>query len=178
MSDSQKSYRFLFSPYIFSLCIFMLIAMAAASIALIFHAPVAGDRGVLIAFILGLDVMMLAALFATPICFGWYTINGNAITLHAPFHRPLALRYEDVRCVGAGRNFLSVNYAYWLYLSMDPVPRETFEDMRRFKLTWRGLRIAYSRKVFDALSECLPDDLCRQLEHARMTLQAWGVRSV
>lgn len=176
MSDSQKNYRFLFSPYIFSLCIFMIVAIAAVSIFLIFYAPVAGERGVLTAFILGLDVLLLAALCATPVCFGWYAITGEAITLHAPFRRPLTLRYDDVRYVGAGRNFLSVNYAYWLYLSVEPVPREAFEDMRRFRLTSRGLRIAYSRKVFAALQDCLPEDLRRQLAQAKATLQGWGVR--
>lgn len=178
MSAMQKKYRFLFSPYIFSLCILMVIAMVAVSIALIFYAPVAGERGVLTAFILGLDVILLGALFATPVCFGWYTIAGDAITLHAPFRRPLTLRYEDVRYVGAGRNFLSVNYAYWLYLSMDPVPREAFEDMRKFKLTKRGLRIAYSKKVLAALQDCLPEALACQLELSKTTLHAWGVRNV
>lgn len=110
-------------------------------------------------------------------CFGWYTITNDAITLHAFFRRPLTLRYEDVRYVGAGRNFLSVNYAYWLYLSMDPVPREEFEDMRRFKLTNRSLRIAYSKKVFAALRECLPPDLAGQLDRSQSTLRAWGAQS-
>ena len=176
MSGTRKIHRFLFSPYIFSLGILLVIAMAAVSICLIFYAPVADDRWALVAFILLLDALLLAALASTPVCFGWYTITNDAITLHALFRRPLTLQYEDVRYVGAGRNFLSVNYAYWLYLSMDPVPREEFEDMRKLKLTSHGLRIAYSKKVFAVLHECLPPDLAKQLERSQSTLRAWGVK--
>lgn len=177
MPGARKNHHFLFSPYIFSLSLFLIIAMVAVSICLIFYAPVADNRWALVAFILLLDALLLAAFFSTPVCFGWYSITDSAITLHAPFRHPLTLRYEDVRYVGAGRNFLSVNYAYWLYLSMDPVPREEFEDMRKFRLTSRGLRIAYSRKVFAALHECLPPDLARQLEHSITTLRTWGALS-
>lgn len=172
MPKAPKNHRFLFSPYIFSLCLFLTSAMAIVSIVLIFHAPVAGNRLVLVAFILGLDAILLAAIFSTPVCFGWYTMTDESIALHAPFRRPLTLRYEDVQYVGVGRNFLSVNYAYWIYLSCDRVPVEQLEDMRKFKLNKRGLRIAYSRKVFDALLDCLPEHHARQLEQSKNTLRA------
>lgn len=176
MSGMPKKYRFLFSPYIFSLAMLLIVATLIAAAWLIIAAPVAGDRGVFVAFVLGIALLVLVPLLCSREAMGWYTITGESVTLHAPFRRPLTLRYQDVRCVGAGRSFLSVNYAYWLYLSMDPVPCEEFEDMRRFRLSDRGLRIAYSRNVLGALQDCLPDALARQLTHAETVLQGWGVR--
>ncbi|MBQ2954305.1 MAG: hypothetical protein IJE07_12310 [Clostridia bacterium] len=178
MPEAPKKHRFLYSAYIFSLTVFLMAAALIASIWMMIAAPVADDRGVLIALILGIDLLLFGALFSSRETLGWYTITEDSISLHAPFRRTLTLRYEDVQYVGAGRNFLSVNYAYWLYLSCDRVPVEQLEDMRRFQLTKRGLRIAYSRKAFAALMDCLPEDLAMQLDRSRTTLRAWGVKDV
>ena len=115
-------------------------------------------------------------IYESRLWFGWYTITDESITLHAPFRRPLTLHYDDVQYVGVGRNFLSVNYAYWLYLSCDPVPVEQLEDMRKFRLTKRSLRIAYSKRAFAALLDCLPEHHAHQLERSKTTLRAWGVK--
>nr|MBR4280871.1 hypothetical protein [Clostridia bacterium] len=178
MPKTQKKYRFLFSAYIFSLTVFMMAATLVASVWLIVAAPVAGDRGLFVAFLLGIDLLLFGALLSSYETLGWCIITEDGISLHAPFRRTLTLRYEDIQYIGAGRNWLSVNYAYWLYLSCDKVPAEQMEDMRKFRLTRRGLRIAYSRKVFDVLMACLPEDKKHQLEHAGTTLRAWGVKHV
>lgn len=176
MSGSQKVHHFLYSPYIFSLSIFLLTATLAVSTWLITSAPVAGDRSVFVAFVLGVDLLLFVPITCSRECLGWYTITADSIILRAPLRRPLTLRYEDVQYVGAGRNYLSVSYAYWLCISCDRVPAEQLEDMRSFKLTRRGLRIAYSSKTFAALLDCLPPDLANQLQHSRTMLRAWGVK--
>ena len=185
MSKSPKKYRFLVSAYMMSLIIILdllFIGMYAWLAVLFIQKPWLIAEGDFWPIVITLAVPLLALVFCeiyeARLYFGWYTISDESVTLHAPFRRPLTLRYEDVRYVGAGRNFLSVNYAYWLYLSMDPVPLEELEDMRRFKLTNRGLRIAYSKKVFAALYECLPPDLARQLDRSKTTLRAWGGRDI
>ena len=54
-------------------------------------------------------------------------------------------------------------------------PTATLEDMRKFRLTKRTLRIAYSKKAFDALIACLPEHHARQMERSKTTLRTWGV---
>ena len=178
MPVAQKKYHFLFSPYIFSLTVFLMAAALIASVWMMIAAPVADDRGVLIALMLGIDLLLFGALLSSRETLGWYTITEDSISLHAPFRRTLTLRYEDVQYVGAGRNWLSVNYAYWLYLSCDRVPLEQLEDMRKFKLNNRGLRLAYSPKAFAALMDCLPEDKKQQLERSKTTLRAWGIKDI
>ena len=175
MPEKQKKYRFLVYPYLFTMLIILMVVMIAFAVWLL-RAPIVGDRRFVIAFVSGLELLF----FGTIICnsrewLGWYTLTAESVTLHAPFRRALTLRYDDVQFVGVGRNWLSVNYAYWLYLSRDPVPMEHLEDMRKFRLTKRALRIAYSQKTFDALISCLPEQHARQLDRSKTTLRTWGV---
>ena len=185
MPGTPKKHRFLVSAYMMSLCIgmnVMFIAMYAWLAVLFAQKPwlIAEDDfwPIMITLAVPLLVLIFFEIYEARLYFGWYTITDGSITLHALFRRPLTLRYEDVRFVGVGRNFLSVNYAYWLYLSCDPVPVAQLEDMRKFRLTSRGLRIAYSKKVFATLHECLPPDLAKQLARSKTTLRAWGVQDV
>ena len=183
MSGSPKKHRFLVSAYMMSLVIsldLLFIGMYAWLAVLFVQKPWLIAEGdfwpIVITLAVPLLILVFAEIYEARLYFGWYTITDESVTLHAPFRRPLTLRYEDVRYVGAGRNFLSVNYAYWLYLSCEPVPVDQLEDMRKFRLTKRSLRIAYSKKVFDALHECLPPDLAKQLDRSKTTLRAWGVK--
>ena len=173
---SQKKYHFLVYPYLFIMLLILIAVMIAFAVWILTEPRIIGDRRFLIAFVGGIELIF----FGTIVCnsrewLGWYTITTESVTLHAPFRRALTLRYDDVQHVGVGRNWLSVNYAYWLYLSCDPVPVEQLEDMRKFRLTDRALRIAYSQKAFDTLLSCLPGQHAHQLERSRTTLRAWGV---
>lgn len=183
---SGKMYRFRVFPYLFwmtsigwpLICAFILLTMAVLSQ----HRDTA--------FASRFDFLFTMALFAAFliffVCFyiaharlysGRYVITQKGIALHALFRRPLTLRWADVQHIRAGRSPTSAGGAYWLCFSCDPIPPEQLEDARRFRLTSRGLRIAYNRKVFAALHECLPPDLARQLEHSITTLRAWGALS-
>ena len=169
----------------FSLCIGMnvlFIAMYIGLAVLFIQKPWLIAEGdfwpIVITFAVLLLCLVFADIYEARLWFGWYTITEDSISLHAPFRRTLTLRYEDVQYVGAGRNWLSVNYAYWLYLSCDRVPLEQLEDMRKFKLNKRGLRLAYSKKAFAALMDCLPEDKKQQLERSKTTLRAWGIKEI
>lgn len=175
MPETQKKHHFLVYPYLFAMLLILMVFMIAFAVWLL-KARIVGDRRFVIAFVSGLELLF----FGTIICnsrewLGWYTITAESVTLHAPFRRTLTLHYDDVRHVGVGRNWLSVNYAYWMYLSCDPVPLAQLEDMRKFRLTKRALRIAYSKKAFDALIACLPEHHARQMERSKTTLRTWGV---
>lgn len=176
MTAKPKEYRFLVYPYLFTMLLIIMVSMIAFGVWLLVGARIVGDRRFVIAFVSGLELLI----FGTIICnsrewLGWYTITTDSVTLHAPFRRALTLRYDDVQHVGVGRNWLSVNCAYWMYLSCDPVPLAQLEDMRKFRLTERALRIAYSKKAFDALIACLPEHHARQMERSKTTLRTWGV---
>ncbi|MBR5471109.1 MAG: hypothetical protein IKU81_03200 [Oscillibacter sp.] len=190
MPETQKKYHFLFSPYIFSLTVFLMAAALIASVWMIVAAPVAGDRTPFVVLVLGIDLLLFGALLSSRETLGWYTITEDSISLHAPFRRTLTLRYEDVRHVGIGRSYAlertvkngrysSISASsFWLYLSCDPVPAALLTDMDRFRQTDCGLRIAYSKKAFAALMDCLPEDQKRQLERSKTTLRAWGIKDI
>lgn len=176
ISQKPKKHRFLVYPYLLTMLVILMAVMIAFGVIMLTSIRIVGDRRFVIAWVMGLELLF----FGTIICnsrewLGWYTITAESVTLHAPFRRALILHYTDVRYVGVGRNWLSVNYAYWLYLSCTPVPVEQLQDMRKFRLTKQGLRIAYSRKVFDTLLSCLPPEQARQLERSKSTLRTWGV---
>lgn len=141
------------------------------------------------AFASGFDFFFAMALFAAFLVFfvgfyiaharlysGWYVITQEGITLHALFRRPLTLRWTDVQHIRAGRSPTTAGGAHWLCFSCDPIPPEQPEDARRLRLTKRSLRITYSRKTFDALRDCLPSGLLKQLDRCRTSLRTWGVR--
>ena len=176
MTAKPKEYHFLVYPYLFTMLLIMTAFMIVFGVLMLTKVRITGDRRFLFVF-----VMMLEALYFGTVIWnsrewlGWYTITAESVTLHAPFRRALTLRYDDVQHVGVGRNWLSVNYAYWMYLSCDPVPLAQLEDMRKFRLTERALRIAYNKKAFDALIACLPEHHARQMERSKTTLRTWGV---
>ncbi len=172
----QKKYRFLVYPYVFIGMVIITAFFVVFGVWVLTDKRIIGDRLFLISFVSAIELFF----FITVVCnsrlwFGWYTITDESISLHAPFRRTLTLRYADVQYVGVGRNWLSVNYAYWIYLSRNPVPAEHLEDMRKFRLTQHALRIAYSKKIFDALLNCLPKHHARQLERSKTTLRTWDV---
>lgn len=176
MPEKQKKYHFLVYPYLFTMLLIIMVSMIAFGVWLLVDARIVGDRRFVIAFVSGLELLIFGTIiFNSREWLGWYTITTDSVTLHAPFRRALTLRYDDVQHVGVGRNWLSVNYAYWMYLSCDPVPLAQLEDMRKFRLTERALRIAYSKKAFDALIACLPEHHARQMERSKTTLRTWGV---
>ena len=192
MQNKRKKRRFLFSVYILSLLIFILIGCTWGCLWSMYscytqsapNPPTANDWACVI-----LIGSILVSLYATFIIFSreftsWYTATENEITLHALFRRPLTLRYEDVKYIGIGqicgethdrRNdkfIYTTSYDFWIYLSMDPVPLAQLNDMRKFKLTRRGMRIAYSKKVYDTLRELLPAHLGKELQRHQTTLRS------
>lgn len=132
-------------------------------------------------------VILLGCLTLDYEMLGWVTLTREGITLHAPLRRPLTLRYDDVMYVGIGSSYgetrdrrndrfiYTPSHDFWIYLSMDPVPLAQLNDMRKFKLSRRGMRIAYSKKVYDTLRELLPAHLSKELQRHRTTLRAHGV---
>lgn len=175
MTTKPKEYRFLVYPYLFTMLLITAAFMIAFGVLMLTKVHVTGDRRVLFAFVMLLELSYFGAVILNSReWLGWYTITTESVTLHAPFRRALILHYDDVQHVGVGRNWLSVTYTYWLYLSSDPVPLAQLEDMRKFRLTKRALRIAYSQKTFDALIACLPEHLARQMERSKTTLRTWG----
>lgn len=194
MSAHAKRYRFKVSPYLFWMTSIgwpLICANIISTVVMLYN-----HRAT--AFATGRDFWFVLALFAAFlvffVCFyiyesrlysGWYGITESGITLHALFRRPLSLRYDDVKYIGIGRSYgesrarrngrfvYTPGNDFWIYLSIDPVPLAQLNDMRKFKLTHRGFRIAYSRKVYEALCECLPARLVRDLQRAETTLRAY-----
>lgn len=111
------------------------------------------------------------------------------LTRRALPNRPLSLRYEDVKYIGISKSYAesrerrndrfiySPANEFWIYLSIDPVPVAQLNNMRKFKLTGRGFRIAYSHTVYDALCNQLPARLSRGLQRAETTLRAYGAQN-
>lgn len=191
MNDKPQQHRFLFSGYILSLLVFALLLCTGGCLWSMHYAytqsapepPTANDWACVI-FIGSILLFLYAAVIIFSREFtSWYTATGEKITLHALFRRPLSLRYEDVKYIGIGKSYgetrerRNARFIYtpgndfWIYLSIDPVPLAQLNDMRKFKLSSRGFRIAYSRKVYDALCECLPAHLARDLRRAETTLR-------
>lgn len=136
-------------------------------------------------FIMGILVLIIILCLGLSYeLMGWILITPEAVTLRAPFRRPLALRYEDVKFIGIGKSYgetlnrrndqfiYAPSYDFWIYLSMDPVPLAQLNDMRKFKLTQRGMRIAYSKKVYDTMRELLPSHLSKELQRHQTMLRA------
>lgn len=192
MSGNAKRYRFKVSPYLFWMTSIgwpLICAYIISTVVMLYNHRTT-------AFATERDFWLVLALFAAFlvffVCFyiyesrlysAWYEITESHITLHALFRRPLSLRYEDVKYIGIGKSYgetrerrndrfiYTPGNDFWIYLSIDPVPLAQLNDMRKFKLSSRGFRIAYGRKVYDALCECLPAHLARDLRRAETTLR-------
>lgn len=180
----MKKVRFILNSGVAALCLFALALVLGAWVYLVCISPsLRANTG--FSLIMGILVMsILLCLGLSYELLGWVLITPEAIILYAPLRHPLTLRYEDVKCIGIGKSYGETRdrrndkfvytpfHDFWIYLSMDPVPLEQLNDMRKFRLTRRGVRIAYSKKVYNTLRELLPAHLSKELQRHQTTLRA------
>ena len=180
----MKKVRFMLNSGVAALCLFALALVLGTWAYLVCISPALRTN---IGFSVIMGILVLTFLLCLGFSYelmGWMNITSEAITLHALFRRPLTLRYEDVKYIGIGKSYgenrdrrndrfiYTPSHDFWIYLSMDPVPLAQLNDMRKFKLTRRGMRIAYSKKVYDTLRELLPARLSKELQRHQTTLRA------
>lgn len=184
----MKKVRFMLNSGVAVLCLF---ALALVLGAWGYLACISPELRTNVGFSAIMGILVLSIILCLGFSYellGWLLITPEAIILHAPLRRPLTLRYEDVKFIGVGKSYgetrdrrndkfiYTPSHDFWIYLSMDPVPLEQLNDMRKFRLTRRGMRIAYSKKVYDTLRELLPAHLSKELQRHQTTLRAHKYR--
>lgn len=180
----MKKARFMLNSGVAALCLFALALVLGTWSYLLCVSPELRTNIGFSLIIGGPVLVILLCLGFSYELMGWVTITSERITLHALLRCPLMLRYEDVKYIGIGKSYgetrdrrndrfiYTSSHDFWIYLSMDPVPLAQLNDMRKFKLTQHGIRIAYSEKVYDTLRELLPAPLSKELQRHQTTLRA------
>lgn len=180
----MKKVRFMLNSGVAVLCLF---ALALVLGAWGYLACISPELRTNVGFSAIMGILVLSIILCLGFSYellGWVLVAPEAIKLYAPFRLPLTICYKDVQYIGIGKSYgdtrdrrnerfvYTSSHDFWIYLSMDPVPLEQLNDMRKFKLTRRGMRIAYSKKVYDTLRELLPAHLSKELQRHQTTLRA------
>ena len=182
----MKKTRFMLNSGVATLSLFALTLVLGTWIYLVSISAMLKSN---IAFNLSVGLLALVCFLCLGLDYelaGWIHITSEAVILCSLLRRPVMLRYTDVQYIGIGtscgetrdrrndRFIYTPSRDFWIYLSMDPVPLAQLNNIRRFRLTQRGIRIAYSKEIYRALMAALPPHLKKALQHHQTTLRAYN----